>query len=515
MIIEFLKTKYLTLNIYNKKQRWKIYLLGFAAAIVGLSLYYTNIIVNKIADDEIQKVRIWADAVQNRANLVLVTEAFFDEMRKEERKRVTLWAEATRRFVEDEGGDISFYGRIIEENTTIPVLLVNSENIITSHNNLDLNGDSPVNLEGKPFTGEIKEQFSVYDPIPITYEGYVDYLYYQDSWLFTNMRRVMDDLIDSFLSEVVINSANVPVIITDSAKTHIIASGNIGNGDPGDSTHVQQTINAMADRNKPLIIELPQHGTCHVFYTHSFLLTQLRYYPIAQFLAVGIFLIVAYILFSTARNAEQNQVWVGMSKETAHQLGTPISSLMAWVELLKNKGVDEATIREIQKDVGRLENITERFSKIGSAPKLTPYPITDAVKESIDYMRTRTTQKVKFSVNDHTNENPHVPINLNLFGWVLENICKNAVDAMSGNGSVMVDIYKNHKRVFIDITDTGKGIPKGKFKDIFQPGVTSKKRGWGLGLSLSKRIIENYHKGKIFVKSSSAHGTKFRIELKL
>jgi two-component system, sporulation sensor kinase D len=314
---------------------------------------------------------------------------------------------------------------------------------------------------------------------------------------------------------VVINSANVPVIITDSAKTRIIAAGNIGNGDLNDSTYVQQTINTMADRNQPLVIELPQHGTCHVFYTHSFLLTQLRYYPVAQFLAIGIFLLVAYILFSTARNAEQNQVWVGMSKETAHQLGTPISSLIAWVELLKGQGVDETTIKEIQKDVGRLENITERFSKIGSAPKLSPYPITDAVDESIEYMKTRTTQKVKFSLNDHTGENPAVPLNLNLFGWVLENICKNAVDAMSGNGSITVDIYKNTRKVYIDITDTGKGIPKGKFKDIFQPGYTSKKRGWGLGLSLSRRIIENYHRGKIFVKSSSPEGTTFRIALKL
>ncbi len=503
------------MDIYSKKQRWKIYLLGFAAAIVGLSLYYTNIIVNKIAEDELQKVRIWADAVQNRANLVLVTEQFFEEMRTEDRKRVTLWAEATRRFIEDEGGDISFYARIIVENTTIPVLLVNSQNIIVSHLNLTQTGDDSVQLEGQPFEGEIREQFSVYEPIPIAYEGQVDYLYYQDSWLFTNMRKVMDDLIDSFLSEVVINSANVPVIITDSAKTSIIAAGNIGNGDLNDSIYVQQTINAMADRHQPLVIELPLHGTCHVFYTHSFLLTQLRYYPVAQFLAIGIFLLVAYILFSTARNAEQNQVWVGMSKETAHQLGTPISSLMAWIELLKDKGVDEATITEIQKDVGRLENITERFSKIGSAPKLTPYPIADAVRESIDYMKTRTTQKVKFSLNDHTDENPKVPLNLNLFGWVLENICKNAVDAMSGNGAISVDIHKNTRKVYIDITDTGKGIPKGKFNDIFQPGYTSKKRGWGLGLSLSRRIIENYHRGKIFVKSSSTEGTTFRIALKL
>ena len=503
------------MDIYSKKQRWKIYLLGFAAAIVGLSLYYTNIIVNQIAEDELQKVRIWADAVQNRANLVLVTEEFFEQMREEERKRVLLWAEATRKII-DNGQDIEFYMRILEDNTTIPVVVVNPDNIITAHRNVFGKGDESEHLDGQPFEDELRAMFSVYDPIPIfIIEGQVDSLFYRDSWLFTSMKEVMDDLIDSFLSEVVINSANVPVIITDSAKTRIIAAGNIGNGDLNDSTYVQQTINAMADRNEPLVIELPQHGKCHVFYTHSFLLTQLRYYPIAQFIAIGIFLIVAYILFSIARNAEQNQVWVGMSKETAHQLGTPISSLIAWVELLKDKGVDEKTISEIQKDVGRLENITERFSKIGSAPKLTPYPIADAVKESIDYMKTRTTNKVKFSLNDHTDENPAVPLNLNLFGWVLENICKNAVDAMSGNGSISVDIYKNARRVYIDITDTGKGIPKGKFKDVFQPGFTSKKRGWGLGLSLSKRIIENYHKGKIFVKSSSPEGTTFRISLKL
>lgn len=502
------------MDIYTKKQRWKIYLFGFAAAIISLSLYYTNIIVNQIAEDELQKVRIWADAVQSRANLVRVTEEFFSQMQEEERKRVMLWADATRSFIEAEEEELDFFVRIIEENTTIPVITVNAQNIITSHRNLSESGDESIRYIGQPFEGEIRERFSVYEPIAVEYVGYVDSLYYQDSWLFTNMRKVMDDLIDSFLSEVVINSANVPVIITDNDRTRIIASGNINNGNLDDSLFVQQTIAAMADRNQPLVIELPVHGTCHVFYTHSFLLTQLRYYPIAQFVAIGIFLIVAYILFSTARNAEQNQVWVGMSKETAHQLGTPISSLMAWVELLKIQGVDPATLSEMEKDVGRLENITQRFSKIGSAPSLNACPIVDAVNDSIDYMKTRTTHKVTFAVNDHTGENPLVPLNMNLFGWVLENLCKNAVDAMSGNGIITVDIHNNVNKVYIDISDTGKGIPKGKQKDIFRPGYTSKKRGWGLGLSLSKRIIENYHKGKVFVKHSSPSGTTFRIILR-
>ncbi len=504
------------MDIYVRKQRWKLYLLGFAAIIVGLSLYYTNILVKKIADDELQKVRVWADAVQNRANLVRVTNDFFEQMRIEERKRVELWAIATHRLIvgDDDSSDFLFYQKIIEENTTIPVLWVTYENIIVGQRNVSGTNEDEIDYVGEPFEGAIKEAFSEYEPIPIVLFGNEDKLYYQDSWLFKRMRKVMDDIINSFLSEVVINSANVPVIITDSVRTHIIASGNLGDGDLTDSTFVMLTIEAMADKNPPLIIELPSHGTCHVYYTHSFLLTQLRYYPVAQFIAIGIFLIVAYILFSTARNAEQNQVWVGMSKETAHQLGTPISSLMAWLELLKMQGVDDTTIKEIQKDVGRLENITERFSKIGSEPKLVLQPLGDAIRESVDYMKTRTSGKVQFFVNDHSDDNAAVPINTNLFSWVLENLFKNAVDAMQGAGSISIDIYENGNKLFIDISDTGKGIAKSNFKTIFNPGFTSKKRGWGLGLSLSKRIIENYHRGRIFVKSSSPSGTTFRIVLK-
>ena len=504
------------MNIYVKKQRWKLYLLGFAAVIVGLSLYYTNILVNKIAEDEIQKVRIWADAVQNRANLVRITEDFFEEMRNEERKKVELWALAIRRFIEDEQGDIAFYARIIEENTTIPVIVVNSDNEIVTHRNLTENENKPpLELEGQKFTGELREQFSVYPPIRIEYANQTDFLYYQDSWIFTKMRTVMDDLIDSFLSEVVINSANVPVIITDSLRTNIIASGNIDETDLADANKVQEVIGEMAYNNQPIIIELPVHGQCHVFYTHSFLLTQLRYYPFAQLLVIGIFLLVSYLLFSTARNAEQNQVWVGMSKETAHQLGTPISSLIAWIELLKMKGIDDETIKEIQKDVSRLENITERFSKIGSPPKLKSQSVLKVVEDSVNYMRTRTSDKVSFRIIPLTEGDDQVPLNLNLFGWVLENLCKNAVDAMSGYGKITFEITRNSQYIYIDVSDTGKGIPKSDFGAVFKPGFTSKKRGWGLGLSLSKRIIENYHKGKIMVKSSSPQGTTFRIGLKL
>jgi two-component system, sporulation sensor kinase D len=233
-----------------------------------------------------------------------------------------------------------------------------------------------------------------------------------------------------------------------------------------------------------------------------------------QFGVIGLFLLIAYILFSTSRKAEQDQVWVGMSKETAHQLGTPLSSLMAWTEYLKSSGTDESIITEMNRDVQRLNMITDRFSKIGSQPTLLEDDICMIVSNAIDYLKTRTSRNVNYIL-----EVPPTPILVQLstplFEWVIENICKNAVDAMDGKGELKVTITDIPEGVYIDLKDTGKGIPKSKFKSVFKPGFTTKQRGWGLGLSLCKRIIENYHNGKIFVLTSEENkGTTFRIFLK-
>lgn len=498
-------------EIYSSKQRWKLFLLIFAAFIVVISLYYTDILVKKIAEDERQKVLLWADAVQRRSNLVVYTEEFFAEIQEEERKRVELWAMANQKVFDPATENIDFfYVEIMQSNTTIPVLVTDNRGNVINHRNLDAKFGDPEVLDD-----ELREYFSVYPPLPVTYpsgRGFeTQYLFYQDSHVFTELRNLLEDLIDSFISEVVINSANVPVIIVDNSRTKIIAAGNIEQPDPTDLLAVRQVIQSLADKNPPITIQLPMYGTCHVFYTNSFLLTQLKYYPIAQFLVIGIFLIVAYIMFSTSRNAEQNQVWVGMSKETAHQLGTPLSSLVGWIEILKMKGVDKGTIREITKDVKRLENITERFSKIGSPAKLAPVNIIDVTREAVEYMKNRTSKKVIFKILASDKE-VMVPLNTNLYEWVIENICKNAVDAMDGVGHLTIEIEDQPRTAIIDITDTGKGIVASKHKTIFNPGYTSKQRGWGLGLSLSKRIIENYHKGKLFVKSSEANkGTTLRI----
>jgi signal transduction histidine kinase len=227
-------------------------------------------------------------------------------------------------------------------------------------------------------------------------------------------------------------------------------------------------------------------------------------------------MLVAYVLFNFSRRAEQNQVWVGMSKETAHQLGTPLSSLMAWMEILRLKGIDEDTLSEIGKDIKRLEVITERFSKIGSIPELSLHSLEEVLTESIAYMRLRASKKITITLQNLTENKETIIVNLNvpLFDWVIENLFRNAIDAMEGPGSLEVTYLLKGKWIQIDVIDTGKGIPKSMLKTVFEPGYTSKKRGWGLGLSLTKRIIENYHKGKIFVRRSElGKGTTFRILL--
>lgn len=254
-----------------------------------------------------------------------------------------------------------------------------------------------------------------------------------------------------------------------------------------------------------------------VYYKDSPLLSQLKLFPYIQLSVIAIFLMVAYTAFSSSRKSEQNQVWVGLAKETAHQLGTPISSLMAWIELIKDKfnAEDDPLMAEMENDVKRLEIVADRFSKIGSKPKLEEHMVYEVVKEFVDYFRVRVSNKITFEMTG--NRRLTAGLNIPLFDWVLENLLKNAVNAIDGTGSIKVQIHgsKQKKQIFIDITDTGKGIPRSKFDTVFQPGYTTRQRGWGLGLSLTKRMVENYHNGQIFVKESEiGKGTTFRIVLK-
>lgn len=280
----------------------------------------------------------------------------------------------------------------------------------------------------------------------------------------------------------------------------------------------QQVLNRelekMITHADPIRIDLSDDDYLLLYYRESSLLRNLRYYPFVQLFVIVVFIVAAYSAFSATQRAEQNQVWVGMSKETAHQLGTPISSLMAWIELLKLQKIDRELIKEFEKDIHRLEKITERFSKIGSRPELIPSNISEVLISTVGYLKTRSSGKVKFELILGDENLPLIPLNAALFSWVIENLCKNAIDAMDNEGNINILLQERDNAIVIDVADTGKGVAKANFKTIFQPGFSTKKRGWGLGLSLAKRIVENYHQGKIFIKwSELGKGTTFRIIL--
>jgi len=499
-------------DIYSRKRHWKLLLFIFAIVIIAFSLWYSNMLVKKIARDERMKIHTWANALQTRARLVNSTQKFFNQVQEEERNKVELYAEAQQRFVKagpDE--DPGFYMKIIQNNTSIPVILTDANGKIISQRNTVFSSDTVPGMEQY-----ISKEFSKYPRIEIRYyKDEVNYIYYQDSKLFTEMQVVMNSLVESFFSEVVNNTASVPVLVTDSARTQALAYGQIDTLRIHDSAYLKQLIHTMSEANEPIEISIAGQGKTLIFYEDSYVLTQLRYFPYIQFAIIGIFLLVAYLLFSTARRSEQNQVWAGLAKETAHQLGTPLSSIMAWVDYLETKNVDSETIEEMRKDVNRLNTITDRFSKIGSNPSLVPENLVSAIYNSVSYLKMRTSQKITYTINMPPEHSIVLPLNLQLFEWVIENLVKNAVDAMTRHGKITIDITEEVHVVNIDIADTGKGIPRNMFRTIFNPGYSSKQRGWGLGLSLSKRIINEYHKGKIFVKNSApGKGTTFRIVLK-
>jgi len=378
------------MNIYRKRLLWKVLLLVFAV-IIGLgSLFYTHDLVTRL--------------------------------KEEERKKAEQWAEATRRLVTSD--DFEFLFRIIEDNTTVPVILIDQEHNIISHRN-------------------------------------------------------------------------------------------IPNAISSDINSLMRELGRMEKRNEPISIELSGGVYNYLYYRESTLLRQLRVYPYVQLAVILLFIGVAYVAFSSSRMAEQNQVWVGLSRETAHQLGTPTSSLSAWSEIISSRYPGTDIAEELPADVERLVRVAERFSLIGSKPKLHPENLPALAETTAAYLRKRIASTVELTVLNETSGCTAVPFNPVLLGWVIENLVKNSADAMKGSGKINVRLTETPAEAVIDVDDTGKGIPRKDFKTIFKPGYTTRERGWGLGLSLSKRIIEEYHKGKIFVlRSEPGMGSCMRIILK-
>jgi len=380
------------MNIYKRKILWKFLLFVIAAGIGIGSLWYTNRLVKKLANEERKKVELWAKAT----NLIVNSDA--------------------------SGESLEFLLSVIQNNETVPVIVVDEDTIIIFKRNLD-------------------------------------------SLKATNPE------------------------------------------------YLQHTLKEMMTENPPIEIPIFNTNKQYFYYSKSTILKKLTYYPIIQIGVILLFIFIAYLAFSSSRKAEQNQVWVGLSKETAHQLGTPISSLMAWLEILKQRDTENSYIPELEKDILRLNKITDRFSKIGSRPVLKPENLISCINNTLIYLKSRSSKKVKLSLQSEQKD-IFLPLNTSLFEWVIENVCKNAIDAIEGEGSVKIKVVDSFKIVTVDIIDNGKGIVKSKYKTIFKPGFTTKDRGWGLGLSLTKRIIEEYHNGKIYVASSEiGKGTTIRIQL--
>ncbi len=382
------------MSIYHKKLKWKLGLLTLAVLISFSSLWVTDKLVTSLAI--------------------------------EERKKMELWAEATREIadIDSEVTDFSFYLKVIEDNETVPVIVVDQDGNILDHRNLN-----PARTDNREY--------------------------------------------------------------------------------------LQRQLEQMGKSNEPIELVITEDEFQLIYYNDSMILMWLVYYPYIQLLVIIVFLFIAYYAFNISRKAEQNQVWLGLSRETAHQLGTPTSSLMAWLELMKEKDEDPVILNELEKDINRLEKITARFSKIGSKPVLVNTSITEVIENALEYLRARSPEKVIFETNFDKQTTVLVPLNTPLFDWVIENVCKNSLDAIEGKGKISLTLHNKERSVCIDITDTGKGIPRGRFNTIFKPGFTTRRNGWGLGLSLSKRIIEEYHGGRIFVQQSVLNeGTTIRIILK-
>lgn len=499
------------MDLYSDKSNLKLIII-LLGTFVGLStVLYTNHIANKMAQEEQYKAKLWAEAIVRKARLVRYTKDLFTRLAADEQKKVKVYAQSTRLIQSFDNNElVTFFNDIITSNTDIPAIWVDDTGKIVGSRNIQI----PPVQKFNELPSDIRSEFSVYPPILVAYKISKSYIYYKDSNLFSRLKQTLNDLVETFISEVVTNSASAPVIITDE-KMHVIETGNIDSTIVHDSVAVAKMIRKMAKTNEPVVADLGEGSLRYIYYDDSSTLKQLEIFPYAQLTIFALFLLAAYIMFSSARRAEQNMVWVGMAKETAHQLGTPISSLEGWVEYLRETGKmndNPKVLDELEADISRLSLVAERFSKIGSVPQLRPENVKAILERNVNYMRRRASEQVTIQLK--CADNLHFLINTQLFDWVIENLLKNALDAMNGVGKISISAFVEDNNVIIDVTDTGKGIPSSKFSTIFEPGYSTKRRGWGLGLSLTKRIVEQYHKGKIFVKKSEINkGTTFRVEI--
>lgn len=507
------------MDLYASKQRWKLLLVVLALLVVGASLFYSNQSIQKIGSRERSKAKQWALALRKKAELVELSSQIFGALQEKERQKMELVVQANRTLLGasdlNASQDVDFALQIIEANKDIPFILLNDDGSVSQSRNLSLSKDNSI-LGIQSYSDSIQQlakswiadkrayKIQVFEDMYMT-------LCYGFSKELLRLQAQTDALIQSFNRELTDQKGLVPVLLYDPKTLQIVAS-NLPKSKviPG---RIKATITEMAATYQP--IELTIDGSTKLLYLKdSPEVKQLYWLPYLQFGVLGLLVLVGYLLFSMYRKAEQNQVWAGMAKETAHQLGTPLSSMMAWVAHLEQQSIDPMIPREMHKDLERLEKITDRFSKIGSGAKLIEGDLAATIENNLNYLKARLSQKVEIQFEIDAQRPLMVLHNASLIEWVVENICKNAVDAMEGIGTLRIQIREVAEWVHIDISDTGKGLTPKQFKTIFEPGYSTKKRGWGLGLTLVKRIVEEYHKGKVFVlQSEPEKGTTFRISI--
>ncbi|MBQ7984140.1 MAG: ATP-binding protein [Bacteroidales bacterium] len=495
----------------NPRTGWYILSAGFV--IILLLFIPMTKMISRLRIEEQKKVELWANAVSHKAAIVDKTEKFYGNVTQNEKVRLQQFIEAYKIIMsQPEDVDLSspklrFYTNIIMDNKSIPVIITDEFNNIVFSQNVNIDKNQSV------LVGDLYKRFSQNPPYEYEVYGMKFRLYYTESVIYSDLRSVLNDVSDYVLTDITDNTVFVPVLITDSSQTKILAFGNITK-DKVSPQNAAVTIEEMKNANTPIRISLPEGKYGYILYEKSATLTILKYYPLLYIVLLVLAGALFFKVYQTIKVSQQNSLWVGMSKETAHQLGTPISSLIAWIELLKMKPENSETCREMAKDVDRLNLIADRFSQIGSVPELKMHDIVEVIDNTVAYMTVRSPKKVVFTLDIPQDVKILIPMNKSLIEWTFENIIKNAVDAMEGNGNITIKLEDKQSHIHLDIQDTGKGMMKKQFKQVFQPGYTTKKRGWGLGLSLVRRIIEEYHNGRIYVKNSVVgKGTTFRIEL--
>ena len=489
------------------KTRLKWIVMGLTIVLALAALWQVQSIAEQVRESETAKVRLWANAIEQRARLLDATRLFFEQATLDEHRKMRLYTDILQSFNDpDQNADLRFslaYVNYIVDSARTPIIITTArDSMITV----------PQELSGQKLEGALLEEFSQNPPFRYKLFGMPMTLYYKESGYYTQLRYVLDGYVRSFLSDITNNSVLVPVVIVDSTRTRVLALGNMENDERGliNAERLEKEFD-----NEPITLTLGNGSPAYVYYATTPLLRSLRWLPLFYIFIAFVLLLVSYNLLRTARTAEQNRIWVGLAKETAHQLGTPLSSLIAWTEYLRGREFTDQYAAEVEKDLHRLETITHRFSKIGSTPELKDENVSDAVRAAVDYLRSRTPRRVNFVVTLPDDHPMVAPLNAYLFQWVVENLCRNAVDAMQGDGTITIVGSEDARRIYIDITDTGCGMSPSVQRRIFNSGFTTKTRGWGLGLPLARRIVNQYHRGRLYLKwSVPGQGSTFRIVLK-